>query len=150
MSSELILVIGAITIPVLATLRGVGLTGFYAYKLIKKIYLKKKIKKKIKKYIDDLNYTKFLQIIYDCKIFDGFYLENLFNELKLKYNFNEENYSTYENFLKRFDILYEQKNDNLIKNLKKEIELSFSKKLESILLNRVNSSNVNDISPYEL
>ena len=105
--------------------------SYTASKILKKKYQCKKRKKKLKALlrisIENLNYTNFINVIYDIKQYDVVYNKSLFNKCKKKYFFNDVHFESLNNFNMRFDDNYLENEQYITNIIKREIELSLSR-----------------------
>lgn len=119
--------IGAIS---LMGIGGLGKITWIGIRLTLSRFKRKKSKKKLKDRLNlsmtNLNYTEFIDIIYEIKNYDDNYHKNLYVKVKKQFFFNENNFDCLKSFQRRFDSSFDIKQENLKKMIHYEVELSIS------------------------
>lgn len=118
----------------------IGMAGLMRYgitttqNIMKKIRQrkeKKDIKKRFKIIIENVNYTQFVNIMYEIKTYDNINNKNMLIKLKREYGFNDNHILSLNNFRMRFDINFDEKTKMLKEMIRREIELSISRLKDS-------------------
>ena len=118
-----------------ASLLGIGMIGKGIAVIAPKLFveinrrrIKRQLKKNIAKAIDTLNYNDFTDCVYEIQQYDIKYFKKQYNKIKNHYKFSDKVLENKTYFLRRFDSNYEC-NEEVLRNIvKREIELSLSKK----------------------
>lgn len=93
---------------------------------IRRTKVKKVLKIRIKDSIENLNYTNFVNVIYQIKQYDDEYKKNMYSKIKNQYLFSEVHINNLNDFKRRFDNDFVG-NEHYIKELiQREISLSLS------------------------
>ncbi len=87
---------------------------------------KKNLKQRLNFSMINLNYTEFIDIIYEIKNYDDKYHKKLYVKVKTQFFFNEKHFDCLKSFQRRFDSSFDIKQENLKKMIHYEVELSIS------------------------
>ncbi len=93
---------------------------------IKRKLKKKKLKERLFLNMNSLNYTEFVNIMYEIKNYDDEYHKNLYIKVQKQYFFTEKHFDCFGSFLRRFDSSYKTKQEELVKMIQYEVEKSIS------------------------
>lgn len=98
----------------------------FGIKRIKRKLKKKKLKERLFINMNCLNYTEFVNIMYEIKNYDDKYHKNLYVKVQKQYFFTEKHFDCYSSFLRRFDSSFKTKQEELVKMIHYEVEKSIS------------------------
>ena len=127
MAEVLGVVIGVASVAGVGTLIKVSIeVSKSVIKKIRRTKEKKVLKINIKESIENLNYTNFVNVIYQIKQYDDKYNKNMYVKVKNQYLFGQVHIDNLHYFKRRFDSDYIE-NEKYIKELiHKELSLSLS------------------------
>jgi len=101
----------------------VGHTVLVKYKRKKE---KKGLKEKLSISIDNVNFTNFVNVIYEIKHYDDKHKKDLYISVQKLYKFNENHINNMNNFKRRFDNNFTENQNYLRELIQTEISISLS------------------------